>query len=122
MNKLLARQIKRTLGSSDGLPSDVLRLLEIVDETYNGFDQDTRMIQQSMEISSTELRDAYQIQKKHSDEWKELIQKIKSGIISLKPGDPKFLSLLNSNDTEHLLDCLISLIDEHKLMESTLRE
>ncbi len=122
MNKLLARQIKRTLGSLDNQPDEIVRLLELVNESYDGFDQDARMIQQSLEISSTELREAYQIQKKHSDEWKELIQKIKSGIISLKPDDPKFISLLNSNDTEHLLDCLIRLIDEHKLMESTLRE
>ena len=63
MNKLLARQIKRHFGSTDNLPDELKGIIKDINETYTNFDDDTRLIQNSIEISSQEMRDAFQKQK-----------------------------------------------------------
>ena len=63
-NKLLLRQIKRHFGSIDHLPDEVKGIFQDINDTYNNFDDDILLLQNSIEISSQELRDAYHKQNK----------------------------------------------------------
>jgi signal transduction histidine kinase len=58
MHGLLARQIKRHLGSSSVDPEDLAAFLDAVDQAYNEFDTDRGMLERSMELSSRELLQA----------------------------------------------------------------
>ena len=122
MNKLLARQIKKTIGSLDNQSEDLKRLLQLVEDSYEAFEDDAAMLHHSLEISSTELREAFSIQKTAADERGDIIQKVKKAISSLKVNDPKFYTLTDTDDTDSLLNCLIELIDEHQKMAESLRQ
>jgi two-component system, LuxR family, sensor kinase FixL len=55
MNKLLQRQMERLLGSVEAAPKDLAPLFKAVDDAYDGFDADRRLIERSLDISSEEL-------------------------------------------------------------------
>jgi len=57
MHSLLSRQLKRHFGSDreDAMPDALRPFLSTVDAAYEEFDDDRRMLERSLEISSTEL-------------------------------------------------------------------
>ena len=71
MNKLLLRQIKKHFGSEDKIPKEIEKFLEDVDNTYKSYNDDLYLLQNSLEISSTELRNAFQ--KNKQDNLESLI-------------------------------------------------
>ena len=122
MNKLLARQIKRHFGSTDNLPDELKGIIKDINETYTNFDDDTRLIQNSIEISSQELRDAFQKQKLDAETQRETIGKIKVAIAALNSTDRNVDAESDSNksDSSYLFDSLIKLIEERKQAEAEL--
>lgn len=122
MNKLLARQIKKTLGSLDNQPEEVRRLVEMVEDSYDAYELDASLLHHSLEVSSSELREALAVEKKSADERGEIIQKINTAISSLKSTVPIDVTIADKNDAEGLLNCLIELVEEHKIMEVSLRQ
>jgi PAS domain S-box-containing protein len=122
LNKLLKRQINKHFGSTDNLPDEMKGIIMEINETYNNFDDDTRLIQNSIEISSQELRDAFQKQKLDAAAQKETIRKIKEAIIALNPTehDNIYDSKDNTSDSSFLFEWLIKLIEERKKAENEL--
>lgn len=121
MNKLIERQIKRSFGTTEGLPENVLAFINLVRQTYTGYDEDIRLLQNSLELSSSELREAFLKEKESAESNMALVSKIKMAIASLKYGE--------SDHTEHneiegneMLDILLGLIESHKQMEIALRD
>ncbi len=55
MHPLLQRQVKKYLGSVEGLPDDLQRFLAAVDDAYRHGDEDRSMLEHSTELSSQEL-------------------------------------------------------------------
>lgn len=55
MHRLLLRQIRRFLGEVEGLPDEVLKLLEAINEFYCQADVDRELIERSLEIASQEM-------------------------------------------------------------------
>lgn len=122
-NKLLIRQIKRQFGSVENLPSDLQSLFQEINKTYESFEDDTKLLQNSIEISSQELRDAFQKQKRNAEAQKETIDKIHQAIQALKPGEKNiYTGNQTEGDSSSLVDSLIRLIEEHNLMEGQLKE
>jgi len=119
LNKLLLRQIKRHFGSADNLPDQLKDILEDINNTYNNFEDDTQLLQNSIEISSQELRDAFLKHKIDAETQQETINKIKKAIYALKPSDPSNISQGASApvDSSYLFDSLIKLIEERKKAE-----
>lgn len=58
-NKLLTRQIRKTLGGTENIPEEIIPLLEMVDHTYKYYERDHQLIERSMAISSEELRQVH---------------------------------------------------------------
>ncbi len=54
-HSLLARQLRRHFGSEDQVPEPLLGFLNDVDEAYRQSDDDRRMLERSMDLSSQEL-------------------------------------------------------------------
>ena len=118
LNKLLLRQIKRHFGSMDKVPAELNGILQDINNTYESFEDDTQLLQNSIEISSLELREAYQKHRLDAETQKETINKIKEAISALNPdkanmgeGKP------DSTESTNLFESLIKLIEERKKAE-----
>lgn len=55
MNKLLQRQIEKSLGHPQTLPKDLEPLLTAISDAYDSFEADRKLIERSLDISSAEL-------------------------------------------------------------------
>ncbi|MFZ4398721.1 MAG: PAS domain S-box protein [Bacteroidales bacterium] len=115
-NKLLLRQIKRHFGSIDSIPEELKGIIEDVNNSYNNYEEDSQLLQNSIEISSMELRDAYQKHKVDAESQKETIRKINEAIIALNPIDQgdKIINEHSHSNSSNLFDSLIKLIEERK--------
>ncbi|MCX6225814.1 MAG: PAS domain S-box protein [Bacteroidia bacterium] len=124
LNKLLLRQIRRHFGSADNLPDEFTGIIQDINNTYQNFEDDTQLLQNSIEISSQELRDAFLKQKQNAEAQKETINKIKEAIYAINPSDRT--NIVESEHTfpnsNYLFDSLIKLIEERKQAEESLRE
>jgi len=57
-HSLLARQLKRHFGNPASIPPELQAFVNEVNDAYQGFDSDRRMLEHSLELSSQELLDA----------------------------------------------------------------
>ncbi len=122
-NKLLTRQIKRHCGSTENIPEELMGLISDIDNTYKNFEDDAQLLQNSIEISSQELRDAFLRQKQDAEAQKETINKIKEAIYVLNPSDPSHIreGVTSLSDSNYLFESLIKLIEERKVAEEALQ-
>ena len=56
-HKLLARQIRRVFGPDGAPPAEMDRLLDLVDDAYRTADEDRRLVERSLELTSRELHE-----------------------------------------------------------------
>ncbi|NVN93926.1 MAG: PAS domain S-box protein [Bacteroidetes bacterium] len=119
LNKLLFRQINKHFGSINNLSEEFKSFILDINNTYDNFDEDSQLLQNSIEISSQELRDAYQKHKIDAEVQKETINKIKEAIYAINPSAQSDLNKRESisSDSNYLFHSLIKLIEEHKQAE-----
>jgi len=120
-NKLLLRQIKRQFGSLENLPDSLSEFIHTVNRTYENYEDDSRLLQNSIEISSQELRDAFLKQKQDTEVQKETIRKIKEAIRALNAQDNSGGQDQENQltDSGYLFEALIRLIEErHQAKEA----
>ncbi len=124
LNKLLLRQIKRHFGSAENLPGEFRDFVRDIDSTYRNFEEDAQLLQNSIEISSQELRDGILKQKQDARLQKETINKIKEAINALNPDETARISDhdLTPADSTFLFDSLIQLIEDRKHAENALQQ
>ena len=123
MNKLLLRQVKRHFGTVDNLPKELNGIIQEINITYENHDDDTRLLQNSIEISSQELRDAYLKQKQDTEAQKETINKIIQAISVLSPTGHTYADENRSlpSASNFLFDSLIKLIGDRNQAEEEIR-
>jgi len=121
LNKLLQRQLKKYFGSSGNVPGELSGFINAISETYDSLEDDARLYQHSLELSSQELRDAYLRKKSDAESKQETLNKIKEAIIALNPQVNNIMEQ-QTDDSSLLIDSLICLIEEHKRMASSLKE
>ena len=59
MHPLLQRQLRRHVGSPEALPPEWRRLVQAIDDAYQAHDEDRKLIERSLEITSKELIQRY---------------------------------------------------------------
>lgn len=123
-NKLLTRQINRFFTHEDKIPQEMLDFLRIVEETYSSYDENIELLQNSIEISSTELRSAYRRQQDDIAAKQKLIEQIQEAIITLKDDhdDLEKEIVAGSFDSGYLINILLKHIEEKKANEIKLRK
>jgi light-regulated signal transduction histidine kinase (bacteriophytochrome) len=84
MNSLLKRQIRKYLSDQLKNNSDLTEFFDAIDSSYRNFDEQSSMIQRAMAISSEELYAANRKLQNEAEEQKEVIDKLKSVIDTLK--------------------------------------
>ena len=118
MNKLLLRQIKKHFGSAENVPEGLNNFLKDINNTYESFEEDTLLLQNSIEISSLELREAFQKHKQDAESQKLTINKIKEAISALNPDQPNLSEGKQAtSESTSLFESLIRLIEERKKAE-----
>ncbi|KAF0197310.1 MAG: multi-sensor hybrid histidine kinase [Bacteroidetes bacterium] len=122
LNKLLLRQLKRHFGRTEGLPDELSDFLSDISDTYKSNDEDIKLLQHSLDLSSQELRDAYLKQKQDADGRKEIIEKIQAAISALNSAADERSIDSGEIDTDLLFGSLIQLIEQRKQMEISLKE
>lgn len=81
MNKLLERQVKKIFTDMGSVPIQLLPLLQVVSDTYDGFDQDRSLAERSIELSSQELLEANQNVREDSERQKALLESIGDAMV-----------------------------------------
>ncbi len=114
-NKLLLRQIRRHFGSVENIPPALMGMLADVEQSYKGFEDDAKLLVNSLDISSLELREAYKRSKREAETNQQILNKIRKAVTELKRYrlDEQHEGQTGSSD-EKLLDDLIDLIKRHK--------
>jgi PAS domain S-box-containing protein len=123
-NKLLHRQIKHHFGSVENLPLSMHNIIADINSSYEYFDDDTQLLQNAIQISSQELRDAYQKHKHDAEILNETLYKIKKALnVSNTYHKPEINHVdVTVADSKPLFDSLIKLIEERKKAEKELHE
>lgn len=119
LNKLLTRQLTRHSIKLEDLPADLQGLLLNVNQTYENYEDDILLLQNSIEISSQELRDAYQKHKDDAESRKNTLNKIQEAFAALTPAGQANKPGTDIQDVNscNLFDALINLIEERRQAE-----
>ena len=124
MNKLLTRQIKRHFGSLENLPVELVEIMADIDNSYENFEDDSELLQNSIEISSQELRGAFEKHMHDSETQKETISQLKVAISAFNSYYKKEIieDEKTSSDSNYLLNSLIRLIEERKQADNEIKK
>ncbi len=113
-NKLLLRQIRRHFGSQENLPPEMSAFIADIESSYKGFEEDARLLVNSLDISSAELRTAYERHKKDAENQRIILDKIKEAILALDALQANHREPEVPTQGNELVDRLINLIGRHK--------
>jgi len=128
MNSLLKRQIRKHLSEELKNNENLTEFLASIGRSYDNFDEQSTMIQRAMSISSDELFHANRKLQEEAREQKELIDKLKDVINTLKfynlKEDEKAeaVELKGSDLVEFIDDQTKAIIEMDKQKESLLKE
>ncbi|WP_158849322.1 sensor histidine kinase [Algibacter sp. L1A34] len=128
MNSLLKRQIRKFLSEELKNDEGLTAFFEAVDLSYNNFDEQSNMIQRAMSISSEELYTANRKLQNEANEQKEVIEKLKKVINTLKFYDlkenekPKNIELTGSNLVDFIDNQTKEIIEMNKQKQALLNE
>ncbi|MGJ8548074.1 sensor histidine kinase [Winogradskyella wichelsiae] len=128
MNSLLKRQIRKYLSEELKGNEDLTVFIESIDRSYDNFDEQSIMIQRAMSISSDELFTANRKLQEEAKEQKELIDKLKDVINTLKLYNLKeeekadAVELSGSDLVDFIDDQTKAIIEMNQQKESLLNE
>ncbi|KAB8155648.1 GHKL domain-containing protein [Kordia sp. TARA_039_SRF] len=106
MNPLLKRQLRKYISQDLQNHPEMERFLDAVNRSYNNSEEQFSMLQRATAISSEELFEANQQLRNESDAQKEIIEKLKSVIDTLKS-----YGLTDGETTENVASDSLSLVD-----------
>lgn len=128
MNSLLKRQIRKFLSEDLKNNEGLTAFLNAVDLSYNNFDEQSSMIQRAMAISSEELYTVNRKLQNEADEQKEVIDKLKNIINTLKfynlndAEKPESQELTGSNLVDFIDNQTKEIVEMNKQKQSLLNE
>ncbi|HYC79759.1 MAG TPA: ATP-binding protein [Candidatus Binatia bacterium] len=110
MHRILLRQIERSLGTDREIPADFQKLLNLISDTYEHFDEDRDLLDRSLSLSSAEFleksRKLMEAKEKVEDMVRERTQELRETqarlIASIESLSLGFLILDNDGDVFHV--------------------
>ncbi len=118
LHPLLLRQVKRSLGSPENLPAGVAELLERVSASYTQFDQDRRLSDHVMEMSSRELSAANASLLEQNQSNEQILVRLRQTVNRLHP---EATISTSDQDMLHLTEEIERLVAERQETETALR-
>lgn len=103
-NGLLERQLKRYLKNVDGLPEEFHKLLQAISHAYDHYEEDRKLVERSLEISSYELtvnnRKLAELNKQVEEKNNDLLSSIRYAKMiqeAILPPESSFSNLLSDH-------------------------
>ncbi|MEK7516992.1 MAG: ATP-binding protein [Patescibacteria group bacterium] len=121
MNNLVLRQIRKAFGDENKVPQGLSLFLQIVSDTYDGFDKDRDLTIRSLELSSQELLEANQKIRMESERQKAILLALRSATAVLERNDVKEW-LTSKDDAVRLANLLKQLVERQKQHEVELED
>jgi len=118
LHPLLARQLGRAFGSAAAAPAGLATLLGQISASYNQFDQDRRLTDHVMELSSSELTAANSTLLAQNLRNEELLARLRQTIARLHPDAPAS----GDHDLIHVADEIERLVADRQATETALRQ
>lgn len=121
-NRLLTRQIKRTLGGIENVPPEILPLLEAVNKSYEHYEDDRLLLERAMDLSSDELYEANDKLRSEGKKQSRILSKLKeslSTLLSMESGY-KNITLTNDDDILEIIDIISAQAKKIKEVEGEL--
>ncbi|HEY5227998.1 MAG TPA: histidine kinase dimerization/phospho-acceptor domain-containing protein, partial [Opitutaceae bacterium] len=112
---LLQRQVRKHLGADAPVSPELTRLLEAVEAAYCQFETDRKLVERSMELSSTELLEANSRLRAQNERDAAVLVTLRSSVLALRPKGE--LPLANESST--LLDLSMILREQLHLKAAT---
>lgn len=127
MNPLLKRQIRKLLPQDLKDREDLQVFLSAVGASYDNLDDQFKMTQRAMQLSSDELFMANKQLREESEQQKELLSRLKSVINSVQPLDDELeeedqLAIEETNLADYISEQAEQLIQVNKSQELLLKE
>lgn len=108
MNRLLQRQLKRSFGNEANIPPEIQSFVQAVERSYNHYEEDRKLLERAMNISSEELEET---NKQLQDDVKE-----KNEILSGLRTSLKALSTIDVETSADKIDADIDIMDAVNLL------
>jgi signal transduction histidine kinase/CheY-like chemotaxis protein len=115
-HRLLQRQIGRYLGPAPVVTPEVQRLLEAVGAAYQQYDNDRRLVDRAMELSSEELMEANERLQAQNARNAEVLDRLRASVRSLHDSAPSGAN----DDPLELVRTLDDLIQRRRETESAM--
>ena len=78
-HRVLKRQIRKTLGNQSIENPEILKLLDLINQSYHDNDEDRKLLEHTMELNSQELIDSNEDLRKQGEELKKAYAVLDSG-------------------------------------------
>jgi signal transduction histidine kinase/ActR/RegA family two-component response regulator len=116
MHPLLQRQIRKHLGDeAERLSPEMTRLLSAVEDAYGQFETDRKLVERSMELSSSELLEANSRLRSQNERDAAVLETLRSSVMALRGEGEKPLA----DDSSNLLDLSMILREQLQLKAAT---
>lgn len=128
-NKLLSRQIKRAFDPDVEFSDDLIKFFKMINQSYEHYERDRKLIERAMEVSSEELRISHKTLAEQNEELELFVSKVSHDLKAPVRTINSFAQLISkelrkSGDDEKILDYLSFIINGaqnmHLLIESLL--
>jgi hypothetical protein len=86
-HRLLLRQIRKYLGGEGQPSAELSRFLEAVDEAYDQFETDRKLVERSMELSSNELLEANSLLRRKFERDEAVLESLRMSVRALRTQD-----------------------------------
>jgi len=118
-NRLLNRQIKKHLGNN--IPTELEALFDDINNSYEHYEDDRKLLERAMDLSSDELLDTNEKLKKESKKYNKFIENLRQVIFEIEDFEVLVNELkLSNNDFDYLFDYLKTKIIETKKAQKQL--
>jgi|GEM_PF-2108684 len=87
MNRLLARQLRKSFGTEANIPTEIQSFVDIVERSYNHYEEDRKLLERSMLISSEELEEVNQRLLTDIEDKNEILHRIRKSLLDLSTID-----------------------------------
>lgn len=122
MNKLVLRQIKKAFGNESKIPQGLSFFIQIISDTYDGFDQDRELTVRSLELSSQELLEANQKIRIESERQNAILSALKAATAVLQPTANRKEWLTSKDEVIYLANSLKKLVEAQKQHEDEIED
>jgi two-component system cell cycle sensor histidine kinase/response regulator CckA len=116
-HRLLLRQIRKHLGGEEQLPPELSPFLAAIDEAYNQFETDRKLVERSMELSSSELLEANSLLRRKFERDEAVLESLRMSVRALRTHD----SASSGDSSTDLLD-LSNLVREQVNLRAAAEE